>query len=63
MSTAQAVLAKRLPQWLRVTPKAGGGWTIEGTTDYSNVLRELGLTAVQAELDDGAKPSATHRRR
>jgi site-specific DNA recombinase len=48
---AQPVLRRILPHRLKVTPTPTGGWKFSGLTDYSAVLRELGLEPVQAMLE------------
>ena len=62
-STAAQVLRKIIPTRLTVTPKPGGGWSIDGLTDYSAILKECGLSAVEAVLTEVAKLKGSPARR
>jgi site-specific DNA recombinase len=53
--TAQAVLRKILPERMKVTPTTSGSFRVQGSANYTAVLKECGLDAVQAMLVEVAK--------
>jgi len=61
-ATAAQVLRKIVPDRLTVT-RTDGGWKISGETNYSAILKECGLDAVQAMLEDVAKLKGSPARR
>jgi site-specific DNA recombinase len=62
-ATAAQVLRKLIPNRLTVVPQAGGGWSIKGDCDYSAVLKECGLSAVEAVLTEVANLKGSRARR
>jgi len=61
-STAQQVLRKILPEKIKATPTEHGSWKFSAMTDYSALLREVGLDAISAILQE-TKVSASRARR
>jgi site-specific DNA recombinase len=64
-ATAAQVLAKCLPEKLKVTPRPDGGWQFNGRTDYRKVLEEAGgwgWTSVKAAIEQLAKLPGSARR-
>ena len=51
-STAQQVLRKIRPEKIKATPGPDGSWEFDMMADYSAVLRECGLDAVNAILEE-----------
>ncbi len=61
-STAQQVLRKILPEKIKATPGPEGSWTFDMLADYSAVLKEVGLDAISAILQE-VKVSGSRARR
>jgi hypothetical protein len=62
-ATAAQVLRKIIPNRLTVAPTPTGGWTVKGDCDYSAILKECGLSAVEAIITEVAKLKASRARR
>jgi len=62
-TTAAQVLRKLIPHRLTVAPRPGGGWSIKGECNYTEILKECGFSAVEAILTEVAKLKGSRARR
>jgi DNA invertase Pin-like site-specific DNA recombinase len=62
-ATAAQVLRKLIPNRLTVVSQPGGGWSIKGECNYTEILKECGFSAVEAVLTEVAKLKGSRGRR